>query len=206
MKTTYAIMVIVAMILLASTGALAQDDLFGFTYNMSLPTLETRDFISNESYRGATLEGRNFVAPNLAVGISVGWQVFDEQTFETMNVNNGVFSGVVSGKQFRYVNSVPILANAYFYGGDQDGGRIFIGTGLGAYYVASRVEVGQIVIDNNNWHFGFAPEFGFDFPFGDSRALISGTFNYVFNNEGTVNFSYAQLNIGIFYSIYEYMW
>ena len=206
MKTTQVIMIIIALISLAHGSALAQDDLFGFSYNMSLPTLETRNFISNESFRGATLESRNFVAPNLAVGISIGWQVFDEQTFETIDVNNGVFSATVSGKQFRYINSVPVLANAYFYGGDQNGPRILIGTGLGAYYVASRLEVGQVAIDNNNWHFGFAPELGFDFPFGDSRMLISGTFNYVFNNEGTVNFSYVQLNIGLFYSVYEYMW
>jgi len=206
MKIKIAVMTIVALATLAPSGALAQDDLFGFSYNMSVPTLETRNFIENESYRGATLESRNFVAPNLAVGMSIGWQVFDQQSYETMDFNNGTIAATVSGKQFRYINSVPILANAYFYGGDQDGPRMFIGTGFGAYYVASRLEVGNVAFDNNNWHFGFAPELGFDFQFGDSRGMISGSFNYVFNNEGTANFSYAQLNLGLYYSVYDYMW
>jgi hypothetical protein len=77
------------------------------TYAPSIPLSNTKGFTDNASWRGINVEYKKAVKENLTAGLSFGWHVFDEQTDEVVSA----FGVDISGDQFRYVNSFPMLAN-----------------------------------------------------------------------------------------------
>lgn len=198
--------ILFAVITATTTTAFAQDSLFGFVYNISFPALDTKDFISKESWRGATLEVRKFPAPNLAMGGSVGWHVFDEQTEDVFTFRNNVVAGAVAGKQFRYVNSFPLLVNVAFTGSDDTRLRFLVGTGFGAYYVREKLNLGQISIDNDNWLFGVSPEVGFMLPIGEKQINVTGKWHYMFKNDNQFAHSYVTIKLGLYYPLFDHLY
>ena len=99
---------------LGSGGAQAQaQSLYALTYQPAVPLANTKDFTDNFAWRGIGLDYKRLVTPTIALGLSLGWHVFDQQTDEVVSA----FGVDVSGDQFRYVNSFPILVNAsYVFG------------------------------------------------------------------------------------------
>jgi outer membrane protein W len=124
--------VVAATLLLAavaSAPAKAQGQWFyGLGYQVSIPLSNTKDFTENVSWRGASFEARKAIKPNLTVGLSLGWHVFDEETDEVVSFDNLD----VSGDQLRYINSFPILLNAHKYFGQEGSMRPFVGLNAGA--------------------------------------------------------------------------
>src|SRR3954467_8906783 len=97
---------------IAALGMIAAAPLQGqswyvLSFQPAQPLSNTQDFTSNFAWRGIGLDYKTQIKPNLAVGANFGWQVFDEQTDEVVSA----FGVDLSGDQFRYVNSWPMLAN-----------------------------------------------------------------------------------------------
>ncbi len=170
------------------------------TYNTALPTGNTGDFISEYSWRGFAIEGRRFVQKNLSIGINLGWNIFDEKNGETIHLDNGA----VSGTQIRYLNSFPIMVNAHYYFGNRRSFRGFLGLNVGTYAINQRFDIGIWTVNNNNWHFGVAPEIGFIIPAGRQTSVIfSVKYNYAFSSGTPLNggdsndHSYIGFNLGL---------
>ena len=102
---------------------------WGLTYAPSIPLSNTKDFADNASWRGINLEYKKAVKENVTAGLSFGWHVFDEQTDEVLSG----FGVDISGDQFRYINSFPLLANVSYFLGKPGGVRPFIGADVGVY-------------------------------------------------------------------------
>ena len=167
---------------------------FGFSYNVSVPTSNTKAFSDALSWRGATFEGRRLVKENVSVGFEAGWQVFFEETAETINLD----VADVTGDQFRYTNSFPLLLNAHYYVGRRGGVRPFVGTGVGAIIVERRVEIGLVAITESNWHFGVAPEIGVAFPLGwRSAGFLNARWYYAPPSGGAPSQSYFSFGLGV---------
>jgi len=184
-----------------SGTAIAQDDLTAFSWVMGYPVLDTRDFISNESFRGFCIEGRKFFGPNVSAGASASWHVFDQQTSEPMTVDNIT----VSGKQYRYINSFPLFLNAHYHTGSPRGTRLYLGANIGAQYVKQRLDIGLTSFNEDNWHFGMAPELGMLLPFGHAHILVSGKFHWAIAG-GDTDQSYFSLGVGFAYSALDYLY
>ena len=119
-------------------------------------------YISDASWIGFGFDGRWFVSPDrpITLGISLGWQVFDEHTTETLVTDRGA----LTGNQGRYINSFPMMVTAHYYFGNKDSMWFFAGAGVGTYYVIQRFEVGVFAFEENTWHFGLYPELGVQIP------------------------------------------
>ena len=118
-------------------------------YGTSFPVSDTKDFTEGTSWRNFGVDLLAVVRPNTSVGLSVGWNVFDDITTEVSSLEDVD----VQGTQYRYVNSVPVLANIRQYVGTRGGPRPFFGLGVGAQYVELAVDVGQWRISDSTWHF-----------------------------------------------------
>ena len=91
--------------MLISMSVFAQNSVTALTYTISVPTEDTQKFIENESYLGIGFDAKTYVMDWLTVGGYIGWQVMYGQTDEVLEIEKGH----VSGNQFRYINSFPLM-------------------------------------------------------------------------------------------------
>ena len=192
---TRAFLAIPLALLLLSNGAQAQDGYWGLSYGMAVPTSDTKDFISNTSWRNWTMDVLAEVRPNTAVGLTFGWNVFNDVTAAsdvTMLENVDI-----SGTQYRYINSLPMLLTVRQMMGSEGGARPFVGLGVGTQLVKTTVDVGQWRITDDTWHFAVAPEIGVVLPVrSDAKWFISAKYNYAAKASDRTQ-SYFGLNIGV---------
>ena len=189
-------MLTLALLLMASAPGLAQDRMFmGVTYQVAMPTGDTKAFSDDVSFRNIGLEWRNIVQPNISLGLAVGWNVFAELTDEVVSV--GDYDA--SGTQFRYVNAFPMLLTAHYYLGSAGTlkPRPYFGVGAGTYYIENRLEAGLTAIKTDAWHLGVAPEAGVVLPINRySSAYVNGKFNYGLE-AGDITHSYWTFAFGM---------
>lgn len=183
----------VGMIFCLAAPAAAQDWFWGATWGLSMAGGETKEYISEESWRNFGLEGRKFVSPKTSVGLSFNWTVLDEKTTETVKFAGGA----ITGTQFRYINAFPLLLTGHKYFGDDEGTMIFVGAGIGAYAVERRTEVGLFAVTSDTWHFGLAPEAGIIIPLGwRAKGLLNGRYHYTSETDG-YDYQWWEVRIGI---------
>jgi hypothetical protein len=170
---------------------------YALTYQPSLPLGNTQDFTDNFGWRGVGFDFKKPVKENLTLGLSFGWHVFDQQTDEVISA----FGVDISGDQFRYVNSFPVLANVTYFFGTQGRPRPFVGANVGTYIMEHRLDIGLYSIHETNWHFGFAPELGFAFPIRpDLAAVLNGRYNYALSAGSVDDQSYVTFGLGVAWS------
>lgn len=160
---------LIGVFTILSTGAFAQG-MFSVSYDIGLPIGSTSDFISQASFRGFGLEGRGFITDNLSYGGSFSWAVFYEEVGpEEWNEDGD--SRTVYGKQYRYINSFPLMATMHYYFGEWDATRFYAGGGIGAQKIDQRNDVGIYTDNSKKWRFGVAPELGVLIPVSFSSSL-----------------------------------
>lgn len=200
--------IIIAMLFL-SISLSAQQFLGVVSYSMGLSNGNTSDYIGDFSFRGFQFEGRTFTNRNFTFGGSFGWNVFDSQSSDIIHLENGDDASDIQGTQVRYINSFPIMANGHYYFlKRRDPIRPFIGLNVGLYYITQRFQLGIYQKENNNWHFGFAPEAGLLIPVGNVAIMANAKYNYALSagkplGSGTDNSqSYMSFNIGLVFMGY----
>ena len=204
--------IIASLVLVLAAGgeAKAQEWWWGITYNMSasssLPGSSDSNvnFIEDFSFRGIGVEAR-FVPDrnaNYSIGFNFGWNVLNERNEFGSERNTISLPGAdVTGTQLRYLNSIPLLANAAYYFGERNGIRPYVGINAGTYYIERRVEIGVSAITQDNWHFGWAPEAGLVVPLGrpEVAMLVAVRYNWAFSAGGSGDQKYWGFNIGFAY-------
>lgn len=189
---------VVALSLLGAAPVAGQT-WYALTYQPAIPVSNTQNFTDNFGWRGVGFDFRKQVNPNLGLGLSFGWQVFDEQTDEVVSA----FGVDISGDQFRYVNSWPMLANATYFFGEQGRLRPFLGANVGAYVMQHRLDVGLYTIEETNVHFGFGPEAGLAIPIHPTLAAVLNTrFNYALAAGSVEEQSYVSFGLGLAWTHY----
>jgi outer membrane protein W len=199
-----------ALLLVFTGEAQAQDWWWGITYNMSatssLPPNSDSDinFIEDYSFRGLGIEARYVPSrdANYSFGFNVGWNVLNEKNdFGTERNTISLPNADVSGTQLRYFNTVPLMGNASYYFGDRGGIRPYVGVNAGTYYIERRVDIGVSAIVDDAWHFGWAPEVGLDVPLGRPEVALLTTirYNWAFSAGGSGDQKFWGFNIGIAY-------
>jgi outer membrane protein len=181
---------------LVTMGALNAQSNFNISYSMGFASGDLADFISQASFRGAQMEFRRMVTPNIGVGLTFGWNVFyEELSRETYTVG----SSSLTGKQFRYSNNFPMLIGANYYLSPGEKFNPFVGLGIGTIYTRRNTDMNLYTVEQEAWNFALAPEVGFMYSLTDGAAvLISGKFNQGFKagNELDADQSYFSLNVG----------
>jgi hypothetical protein len=199
MNTMKKILVIIAVFI--STASFAQRSFWAFNYEMSFSAGEQSDYISDPSFRGWGVDGRGFLTQNFSVGGSFSWEVFDQiyRNLETdlTDVTDNV-SGAITGAQYRYINTLPILVNAHYYLGSNGAMRTYFGLGLGTAYMEQRTDIGFVSISANGWGLALQPEVGVLIPFGLSGGglNVAGKFRYTTKTSDTIPVSFFTLAVG----------
>lgn len=162
------IIYLIGLFLIIETGAFAQG-MFGISYDIGIPMGGTSDYVSKTSFRGFGIEGRGFITDYLSYGGSFNWAVFYDEVGPELFT--GEDNATVYGKQFRYINSYPIMGTMHYYFGEWDETRFYAGGGIGAHSINQRTDVGLYSIKNNYWTFGLAPEIGVLIPINYNSAF-----------------------------------
>ena len=177
MKNIKCLIIIIVLVLMSSVKSNAQynNEVF-LSYNLGLPLGDSKDYVSTLSYIGTEINLKRFVKPNVSLSISFSWNVFYNERSDMISLPNAD----VSGKQNRYINTVPMLAGAqYYFGRNTNGIRPYVGANIGALYLGRRLQIGVYDITENTWHFMLQPEAGLIFNLNDySDAVIGLSYNY----------------------------
>ena len=124
---------------------------------MGLGVGNTHDFISKYSWRGFAYDYRHLTQPHVGVGINLGWNTFYHEmpkatyTFETVSV---------TGFQFRYLNSFPMIAAVDYFAKPDEHVNPYLGVGLGVQYILQTVDFGIYRFETDGWPFTVSPEIG----------------------------------------------
>jgi outer membrane protein W len=187
----------IAIILFSISGlTLSAQSLWNVTYNMSVPTGKTNDFISKMSFRGIGIDGRGFINQNVSFGGSWNWNVFYSSE-KNITVTEG--NVTITGTHYNYGNYMPIMANGHYYFGEDGGIRPFIGTGVGTIWKEERKDIGLFnAFLDNNWQFGLTPEVGVYIPVATSSLIfITAKYTYGVSTKNLSTTSYINFGIGI---------
>ena len=96
------------------------------------------------------------------------------------NAPERIIPGAVTGVQKRYLNAFPMLITGYYYFSTAwRDPKIYLGGGIGAYYMLQNFDLGVNRLEASNWHFGAAPEVGLQFPAGNSQGIVNVKYNWV---------------------------
>jgi hypothetical protein len=201
-----AVVLALFLVLASSAEAKAQDWWWQFSYNMGTPAANTRDYISEFSFRGVGFQGRKMMdfQNTWSLGFDLSWQVFNETNTGTTAFNPAGTSlgddsrSALSGTAFKYINAFPMLASGHYYiGGSRRGETIgWVGLNAGMYYIEERTEAGLWAVTNDAWLFGGAPEVGIAMPAG--QTLLTGTVRYNWTAESNgIDVNFWTFAIGI---------
>ena len=165
------------------------------SYSMGLATGDMGDYVSNFSGRGFTLDYRKMVQPNVGVGFYSGWNVFyDEKPFDTYTIDNRS----LSGKQFRTVNSVPLMFATDYYLKPGEDFNPYVGLGVGTIYTERATDMGIYRLTQDAWNFAFTPQIGFMYSVNRYAGIsVSAKYNMgLAAGDFDTTQSYLSFNIG----------
>jgi opacity protein-like surface antigen len=193
------IIILIAFFLLLNTYRAYSQSTFTAQYAINFPLGNTADYIGETSFRGFSIDYRYFIQPNIAVGIGTGWYTFyEKQNYGTYSNNDGSLS--ISGVQYRYINSAPILFVGDYYFSPDEKMSPFVGLGIGVTYNEVNTEMGQFYVDIDTWQFSLAPEAGVKI---GTDAEVSGFVSVRYNNNFETSeldaMSYLTLNVGLMF-------
>ena len=187
---------IIASFLLSTTMISAQNNSRTYlTYAVGFGTGDLGEFISKPSWRGASLDFLSMINPNVGIGGSGAWNVFyEEKDYDTYTADNAS----LSGKQYRYSNNLPLLANFNYYLNPDSKVIPFLGLGTGAMYVRRNTDMNIYTIEQEAWCFTLAPQAGIELnqDFGSAFTLMVKDYIGFKAGDFDKGQSYITLNIG----------
>lgn len=184
------------LVLLGSSAALAQSHV-RLSYEFAVPRNDTKDYVDRFSSRGAHLDVSLELTYAFHLELSAGLNSFN-------SVKQGVLTttdGDVSGKQFRYLNAIPLMGGFAFHIPMGHGSRIWAGVNGGAAYFDRVVDVGMNEYSLSDWQWGVQPHVGIAFGLGnDGTALFfDGRWNYFWERHGIPAQEYFSFGVGLLF-------
>ena len=188
-------LILIVLVMSLAWNNLSAQSLTTTSYSIAIPTGDLGEYISSASWRGLAFDYRKLVQPNLGLGFYAGWNVFyQEKPYDTYTLRNQS----ISGKQYRYTNSVPMMfATDYYFkpGGDLNP---FIGAAIGGVYTQRATDMGIYRWEQEAFSFGVTPQAGFYYKLGTFAALsVAAKYNIVTKaGDFDAGQNYLSINIG----------
>lgn len=189
------IFVFTALIFMLSLGLANAQSYSNISYSIGIPTGDLSNYISSASWRGVAFDYRKLIKPNLGFGVTTGWNTFyEERPFATYTVDNRS----LSGKQWRYVNSLPIFFSGDYYFKPGNDINPYVGLGVGTLYNMRATDMGVLRLEENAWSFAFQPQVGMFYSINYFAGIsISAKYSYGFPaGDFDLAQSFFSLNIG----------
>jgi hypothetical protein len=173
----------------------SQESFWSMTYQMSVPTGDTKNFTDKMSFRGFGIEGRWFVDNNVTVGGGAHYNVFYEKTDKVTSELENV---TITGTHYNYINAFPFFVNAAYYFNEGSYIRPYAAMNAGAIYTLYRKDIGLYRIEEEPWKFGVAPEIGVLIEtYGGANFTVNFRYNYGMETDDTKPLSYFGINVGV---------
>jgi len=181
---------------LCMQGLFAQHHgIFIISYPVAFPVGDLSDYINKTSFRGINMEWGKEVKPDLIAEIETGWNVFYNREPDAVYKQG---SASISGVQYRYTNSVPILAGAKWVLKSHNNLVPYAGLGLGTMYSDRSTDFGLYRISTDAWQFCVRPELGITFKSRNGPSLLLGAKYYAaFNSNDLDGQSFFTVNLGV---------
>jgi hypothetical protein len=190
------VLLAVALLCVSAKIVSAQDWLWGLAYGFATPTGNTKDFADDFSWRNFTVEARRINENRTnSLGLNASWNVFFEKSNRTSVLPS--VPGSVTGTQYRYINSWPVLLSAHHYFGHPYRMRPYVGINLGGYIIEERVEIGLIAAHETNLHFGGAPEIGITYPRGNQIWWLGARYHAIMKSGHVPDQNYVTVSLGV---------
>jgi outer membrane protein W len=192
---------IIAFFSLTATEADAQrlHNLYGISWEVGFPT---GDFVTKPSLLGGKVEYRRFVKENFSVGATLGWNNFEEYVPRQTYENEDQTSAITTDNQ-RFVFSLPMTVDVFYYFGTHGKFVPYAGIGLGGQYAAYKTYYNIYVTDDKGWGFVARPQIGTLINMGvtnPTKFILAAGYNYS-TNKSTVfrtgNFQNFWLSLGV---------
>jgi len=130
---------------------------YSWEYSVGIPVGSFGDFIEETSFRGVAFSYQNPVSDHFSFGFEIGWNVFYEDAGEASYTEG---SSTITGDQFRYVNSYPLLLQGQYHFMPEEPFDFYAGLGLGVINHVQAVDLGLYRIQEEAWQFALRPEAG----------------------------------------------
>lgn len=142
-----------------NTAAQAQlsQKTYSWEYSVGFPMGDFGDFIDATSFRGVAFSYQNPVSDHVSFGFEIGWNVFYQDMGEVSYTEG---SATLTGDQFRYVNSYPLLVQGQYHFKPEDTFDFYAGLGIGVIDHVQAVDLGLYRILDEGWQFALRPEAG----------------------------------------------
>lgn len=182
-------------ILGAALTAHSQEAIWKFTYDVSFPFSQTREFTDQVSWRGLGLDLDRLLNDNLAVGVGVGWHAFVQKYPDSYYENDGM---LLHGTQMRYINDIPITGRLTWFQ-PMDMVEPYVTLGIGTVWQEMRREIGLLAFSGSYWQFVLAPELGMIIPLGfQSYGTLKVKYTHGFpTGENENSLSYLSVGVGV---------
>jgi len=183
------------MISLFSIQGFSQKSYLSLNYSVGFPSGDMKDFTDAVSGRGAAIDYAYFIKENISVGISASWQSFyEEKGYQSFTDG----TATLTGKQFNYVNTLPVYLNANYFFKAGTALKPYVGLGIGTIYASRRMDIGIFEIADDGWAFGVKPEVGVQYMLNSNCALNAAyRYNFASDIDEVGNMSYSVLQFGV---------
>jgi hypothetical protein len=171
------------------------------TFELSLPTGDTKRYVTGGVGPGLGWEGRWTVNAHSSAGVSLSVAGFSRHTGATIDFP----SGAATGDQLRQLMPAQLLATGYLYPYQRNGVRWYAGGGLGGGHVDQDFTIGTQQLSRGAWHAVVAPEIGAEVRGGPDHLFV-GVVALRYNLQtaagdylggGSRKFQYLTLRVGI---------
>lgn len=143
--------------IISATQVKAQESLFSIQYSMGFGVGDLKEFNESASFRGMSFDYRYMMQPTMGIGFETGYNLFyDHMEYATYTRGTQSLSGV----QYRYTHSVPVLAAFDFYIKPDTQFNPFVGLGIGTIYINRDVDMGLYRWKSDAWQFALRPQIG----------------------------------------------
>ncbi len=186
--------ILLFILVIFSIDIYAQDKI-NLQYSIATPLSDSKDYISPTSWRGLLFEYEHYLVSNISIGIQTGWHTFyEEKSRSTYPLNDGA----ITSKQFRYLNSVPIMITGKYYFSETTSTLTpFCALGMGTNHLTKRTDNGLYTTKYKNWTFALKPEVGTLIYLTDySSIILSIDYNTTFKASDIPQQSWLNFNIG----------
>jgi len=168
--------------------------IFGLTYDISLPAMKTRDLIQRVSIIGFGLDARQMTHRNVSFGVTFHWNSFKDDHLENIDTGEGTFIAIDD----RSMESFPLLLNVHYYFFEQYASfRPFLGANAGTFFIIQRRSVDGVRRVDKKFHLGLATDMGFMLEFmREIHLMLTIRFNYALKAGGIPAQSYWSVIFG----------
>ena len=165
---------------------------------------DMQNFVGTDmNLRGFGVDMRFFIKHRLTAGFSLRWDIFSAEIDKLMSVRSDELNGDISGKQWRYINTFPIMANMHYYFGNRNKVQFYLGGNAGLSYIRERFDIGVFTLEASNWHFTVVPEAGLTYPITrETRLYANLRYNYSVEAGNSItgdpsSFAYFGIDLGL---------